>query len=508
MSFFRNLSIVRKLLAGFALLILVTGGVGVVTMQKVFEVPGSSRAVLRATGTLVAAEEVLAGLTHEEGTLRAYLLDAGAGKADSLAAEAETGRQALAQLQARVSESPIQAQRFEGIGAAIEGWRHDTVEKAVALAETDLAQARALEAGGRQSVDELRRKLSEIAQAERDSLGGLGDAAQTAASDMAFTLRLGVIASLVITVAVAWVLFRAVAHPVSEMVAAMNCIAQGETAVEIFGTGRQDEIGALGRAIDMFRLHVRGKENEINRLAAAQEELEQQLLQDQQVLDEQIAATRRALEAETELRIAALNQQARTEIDALTQQAQNEKDDLRRQAQGEKEALEAALRLELGQELEALALRAQAEKEALEASAREQAAELERQLEAERQRARDLIRDFEARIGTLAQALQASATQMETAAQSMSETADTASQRTEGAAASVAETLARVQAILDAASALSGSIQDVGRQTADGITTHIAQVKTATRDVVSVVDGIGSLLEELRRISGEGQDGA
>lgn len=493
MSFFRNQSIIRKLVAGFALLMIVLGGVGVVTMQKLFLIPDNSQALLGNVGTLTATEEVLSGLAREESVFRGVLLDseipgANVPGADVVGAEAESVRQALAQLETRISENPIQKQRFDGIAPLLDSWHKDVVQKAAELiAKSDpvspeaLKQARALEAGGRKILAELRQKLGDIAQSELDGVETHAGAELSAVTQMTLLVRVGTIISLVATAAVAWVLLRGIAHPVAEMVAAMSCIAQGETAVETFGVGREDEIGALGRAVDMFKVHVRTREEENARLLAARKQLESQLSEGRELVDQRLEAVRREAEERQQEETRRLGQ---------------------RFAEERKEMEERA-----GRELQILAQRAQQELFNLAERARVERETLEQQVRRERQRTHDLVRNFETRIGSLVQAIQSSARQMETTAQSLSVTAGATNQNAEAASASAEETAKKMQAILAAAASLSSSIQEIGRETSEGITTHIAQVKTATRGVVTAVDGIGSLLDELRRISEGEQEG-
>lgn len=494
MSFFRNQSIIRKLVAGFALLMIVLGGVGVVTMQKLFLIPDNSQALLSNVGMLAATEEVLSGLAHEESVFRGFLLESGAPSAkapaaDVLAEEAEAGRQALAQLEARVNENPIQRQRFEGIGPLLESWRKGIVQKVAELVSKPdsaspeaLNQARALEADGRKVLAGVRQKLGEIAQSALDGVESRSREEIAAVTRMTFLVRIGTIVSLIATAAVAWVLLRGIAHPVAEMVAAMSCIAQGETAVETFGVGREDEIGALGRAVDMFKIHVRSREEENARLLARQKKFEEELEGNKERLDRTVDAVGREAD-----------ERMRAEKQCLEQRFAEERKASEERASQELQILAERAR----QELFALAERARAEREAV-----------EQQLHHERQRTQDLVRNFELRIAGLVQTLQTSATEMETTAQSLSATAGTTNQNAAAAAAAAENAAAQVQAILAAAGTLASSIQDVGRETTEGITAHIAQVKTATRGVVTVVDGIGTLLAELRRISGEEQDSA
>jgi methyl-accepting chemotaxis protein len=74
-----------------------------------------------------------------------------------------------------------------------------------------------------------------------------------------------------VTLAIVWLLIsRIVARPVGRLTATMTELANDAFEVEVEGTHRGDEIGAMARAVDVFK--VAGLENRRLKLAAEQEE--------------------------------------------------------------------------------------------------------------------------------------------------------------------------------------------------------------------------------------------
>ncbi|KAB1071634.1 methyl-accepting chemotaxis protein [Methylobacterium planeticum] len=68
------------------------------------------------------------------------------------------------------------------------------------------------------------------------------------------TLVLGIGAlALVIGGTLAWRVGRGVAHPVTAMTGAMQRLAAGDYTVDVPGSGRRDELGAMARAVDVFK---------------------------------------------------------------------------------------------------------------------------------------------------------------------------------------------------------------------------------------------------------------
>jgi methyl-accepting chemotaxis protein len=82
-----------------------------------------------------------------------------------------------------------------------------------------------------------------------------------------------------------WIAVRQVARPLTGMTALMERLAQGDLEIEVTGTGRRDEVGALARALAVF------KENAATaRTLAAEQQAEQQRKElRQQAVDGHIA---------------------------------------------------------------------------------------------------------------------------------------------------------------------------------------------------------------------------
>ena len=64
---------------------------------------------------------------------------------------------------------------------------------------------------------------------------------------------LGTIALLVISIGVAWVIAADISRPLSKVIHAMNILSGGDKTHEVDGAERHDEIGAMARAVEVFR---------------------------------------------------------------------------------------------------------------------------------------------------------------------------------------------------------------------------------------------------------------
>jgi methyl-accepting chemotaxis protein len=76
------------------------------------------------------------------------------------------------------------------------------------------------------------------------------DATQAALSTM---LAVGLAGVGAITVLLAWLVGRGIARPVAAMTVAMTQLAAGDTAINIPGQGRGDEVGAMAAAVAIFK---------------------------------------------------------------------------------------------------------------------------------------------------------------------------------------------------------------------------------------------------------------
>jgi methyl-accepting chemotaxis protein len=138
--------------------------------------------------------------------------------------------------------------------------------KLVAMLKSDPAQAAAFVDAQQAVVDELRGALqSDIAYNVRE-----GDNAAVRGENLGKSARQWILIALgmtvVMCVAIGWSMTRSIAAPVVLMTGSMRGLAEHDMTVEISGTGRGDEIGAMARAVQVFKDSM----IEADRLAAKQ----------------------------------------------------------------------------------------------------------------------------------------------------------------------------------------------------------------------------------------------
>jgi methyl-accepting chemotaxis protein len=177
---------------------------------------------------------------------------------------------AFAEVRRLTSDNAAQQTRLDHLDRAARTWMNDIAGKEIALMRDPATrdQARALEVAGagKQSMDAVRAKVAEIAKVEADLLvvrAAQQDTAFSATYTVAWT---GALAAFLIAGAMCWALGRGIAKPIVRMTELMARLASGDKGVQVTGTDRRDEIGAMAQAVEVFKRNA----IEADRLAAEQ----------------------------------------------------------------------------------------------------------------------------------------------------------------------------------------------------------------------------------------------
>jgi methyl-accepting chemotaxis protein len=256
-SFFANLKISKKLAVAFAGLIIVMLAVTATIYGRLSFIQTSAGWTEHTYMVLESLQDVMESMVDQETGVRGYLIS---GEQQFLAPY-KSGQVAFDKSFARVkeltSDNSTQQQRLSQIRGFAQRWHDDVAEKEIALMGKPETRAEAgkLEASGagKTSMDGVRGVIGEMDKAERDLLQ-VRAADQASAFSTAFTLSIvGGVLSLVVSIGLAWLLTRGISSPIVRMTEAMKRLAGGDKAVEIPGVGRQDEIGAMAGAVQVFK---------------------------------------------------------------------------------------------------------------------------------------------------------------------------------------------------------------------------------------------------------------
>ncbi|MFY7959690.1 MAG: methyl-accepting chemotaxis protein [Elsteraceae bacterium] len=273
MSFLENLSISKKLLSAFLLLVAAISATSAVIYQKLDFIERSSGWTVHTYEVLQIMNLAMAAMVDQETGVRGHLLSGEDRFLEPYRSGGEAFAGAFRKVKELTSDNPEQQTRLDEMSQLAKTWRSEVAEKEIALMakpETQ-SEARAMEisGAGKKAMDGIRAKVAEIKGVEQRLL-----TARLAAQKAAFTLSnqtviFGALVSLTMAIILGFVLTRGIARPILQTRDAMKRLADGDTSLEVPGLGRKDEVGAMAQAVEVFKA---------NMIAAEQLRLEQEQL--------------------------------------------------------------------------------------------------------------------------------------------------------------------------------------------------------------------------------------
>lgn len=257
MSAFANLPISRKLMAAFAAVVVVICVSSAVVYDRLSVIEWARNMRLQATDVLETLGSAMDAMVDQETGVRGYLLSGDEKFLEPYHRGGNAYTAAIQKLKDLLSNDPVQLNRLDELDELAKKWRSGTAEREIALMAKPETQeeARALEGSmaGKAAMDLIRAKVDEIDGAERDLLAER-DAVQKQAFVAAYIVTiLGGAASLLIAILMGVLLTRGIALPITRMTAVMTALAKGDSAVAVPAVGRNDEVGEMAAAVQVFK---------------------------------------------------------------------------------------------------------------------------------------------------------------------------------------------------------------------------------------------------------------
>ena len=144
------------------------------------------------------------------------------------------------------------------------------------------------------TIDPLGTEISKLIDLQIEvAKQNLADGDELAAKLTSFMIVLSTIGAAVAAFSI-WTVLRGVIRPVNSITAAMSDLAGGNLQVEIYGEGRQDEIGKMASTVAIFRDNARERvrleqEAEASRSLSEQERIERERRQTQEAAEVRFA---------------------------------------------------------------------------------------------------------------------------------------------------------------------------------------------------------------------------
>jgi len=254
---FANLPISRKLMAAFAAVVVVIFASSAIVYDRLQVIEWAKDRRAHTTKVLETLQHAMDAMVDQETGVRGYLITGDEEFLEPYHRGGNAYTAAIQRIKDLTADNPAQQSRIDELNALAKGWRSEVAEREIALmAKPETREdARALQTltAGKAAMDLIRVKVLEIDGVEREQLAKR-DVVQEQAFATAYTMTiLGGTAALVIATLMCVLLTRGIAVPITRMTSAMTTLAKGDTAVEVPGVGRNDEIGAMAAAVRVFR---------------------------------------------------------------------------------------------------------------------------------------------------------------------------------------------------------------------------------------------------------------
>ena len=317
----KNWKISHKFLAGFAVVILAVAACGVVNLIGLSDIRSAQERDVRSSVVNENVEDLRFYLARQENSFRGWLISGDAYYMERLEKHRGNYKGALGNLRRQLEGQPEKLAEIDKAEKAAEAWYAGVIVEGqkIAVTEGRMAAARLV------APDGVGDTLIAPAEDAIETLGDLEDATRAATlSEVEDTISLNQIVvlaglglALALGFAAAWLLNGVIAKPIVGLTGVMNRLAQGDLAVDVGDAARRDEVGAMSRAVQVFKdnalaLGRASAENEaLERTSAAErakaEEARRRSAEEQQrVVEELAGALSRLADADVTYRLSGL----------------------------------------------------------------------------------------------------------------------------------------------------------------------------------------------------------
>ena len=288
---FRDVRIARKLAAAFAVVFLFTCGLSGRLFTDLRTVNRSTAATQHSYDVLHGVDAIRIGLLNMDSAVNAFLSAADDAILEPYVRGDASLTAALQRVRLLTRDNAEQQTRLEQLGTLIAELKKQYYEQQIAQARSpatrDIAITMVQSGFGKLYTEKVRTLLQEVTKPEEELLAqrnaGLAEALNV--SQTVVVIGTGVLALLAIVLGVT--LTRAIARPTMQMTDAMRRLADGDTSVAVHGGDRQDEIGAMAAAVEVFRanaverLQIEAERKQAETRAAAAHQAEMHRLADE-----------------------------------------------------------------------------------------------------------------------------------------------------------------------------------------------------------------------------------
>ena len=247
-----DLNVSRKLSLGFAVVVatvlLMCGSV----YLSLSSIRAATQANNQSTVTLAAADAALSALVEQQNAVRGYAATGDHSYLPRIDGFTADFNKAVAQLNDLAGNTDLKDKvaALKEAAATVRAQEDHQVELRQDPTKLAEAQASILTSG---RLTKPREILKSITDPEHALVASRGAAQAKSLNSANTMLAAGGLISVVLSIAMGWLLSGAIAGPVAAMTAAMGRLANGDNTVTIPAVGRKDEVGRMASAVQTFK---------------------------------------------------------------------------------------------------------------------------------------------------------------------------------------------------------------------------------------------------------------
>jgi methyl-accepting chemotaxis protein len=260
MALLGKISIAGKIVAAFAGLVLIVAGTLATNYRNLSVVAETGQAAGHTREVVRHVNLVMLAMIDREMAVRGYLLSGDEAFLRPYRAAGILLEEVVPHAKNLVEDNPAQLWRLKGIEGLATRWRTHVAERQISLmgdpetAEEALEMARNSE--GRVLIEGIR-VLSEDIMADENALLDLRGGEEAAAYASSYLVSvIGMIICVVVATGASVLLYLGIASPVGALNLSMARLAKDDIDTAIPGLDRRDEIGAMAKAVAVFKANA------------------------------------------------------------------------------------------------------------------------------------------------------------------------------------------------------------------------------------------------------------
>jgi len=257
MSWINNVRISVKVSAVFAAICLVIGVSTATIYSSISTMNSTEKMTVHTYEVLEQLNDIVGAMVNAETGVRGYLVSADTGFLAPYEGGQKQFQAATAKVGSLTSDNAGQQKRLERVKQLANDWFTNVAMREIALMKDPATQSKAREfeasGAGKKSMDGLRGVVQEMDAEERSLLTVRSAASKAASSSAMFAMVTGGAITLALSLVGAIGIAFAVTRPIQRITTEMGILAGGNTSAAISGIERQDEIGQMAQAVQVFK---------------------------------------------------------------------------------------------------------------------------------------------------------------------------------------------------------------------------------------------------------------